>query len=64
MEQERESIDEKYSYVDRSKIAENTSRDNIGFRDDFAQSLAWNAGQYTEEDDYLGIDLNGEMDLD
>lgn len=49
MDEERGSTGEK---------TEEISTDNVAFRDDFAQTLAWDAGQYHEEEDYLNLDLN------
>lgn len=55
---------EKYSYSYKDKVSENIGEDGVGFRDDFARDLAWNAGQFHEEDNYLDIDLSGQTDSD
>jgi hypothetical protein len=62
MEQEGEYMDEKY--LNKDKVSDKIGGDGVGFRDDFAQELAWNAGQYHEEENYLDIDLSGEIDSD
>lgn len=58
MDEERRSTDEIYSSINGDQIIKSINEDKSGFRDDFAQALALNAGQYHEEDNYLDIDLS------
>lgn len=58
MDEERGSTGESYPFVKRNELNEIVSEDKVAFKDDFAQALVWDAGQYHEEDNYLDIDLS------
>lgn len=49
---------------DKEVTDKNISPRVYSFKDDFADALSLEAGQYHEEENYLDIDLSGEIDSD
>lgn len=50
--------------INKEVIDENISPRVYSFKDDFADALSLEAGQYHEEENYLDIDLSGETGPD